>query len=65
MDRRALSFDLSCRPAYDRWFSNKMREALAGLENGSNFEIGETEWKRIADLKRAELSRLATDTTGR
>jgi DNA-damage-inducible protein J len=56
----ALPFDLSGSPAHDRWFRDRMREALAGLEDGSNAEIGEAEWKKIAERKRAELSRLAS-----
>jgi len=55
----ALPFDLSSSPAHDRWFRDRIQEALAGLEDGSNAEIGETEWKKIAERKRAELSRLA------
>jgi DNA-damage-inducible protein J len=54
----ALPFDLAGSPAHDRWFRDKMREALAGLEDGSNAEIGEAEWKKISARKRAELNRL-------
>lgn len=53
----ALPFDLSGGSAHDRWFRDKMREALAGLEDGSNAQIGESEWKKITDRKRAELNR--------
>ena len=56
----ALPFDLAGSPAHDRWFRHKMREALVGLDDGSNARIGETEWKKIAERKRAELIRLAS-----
>lgn len=56
----SLPFDLAGSPAHDRWFRDKMREALAGLEDGSNAEIGEAEWRKTAERKRAELSRLVS-----
>jgi DNA-damage-inducible protein J len=55
----ALPFDLSPDAAHDRWFRAKMQEAIAGLEDGSNAEISEAEWKRIAARKREQLSRLS------
>jgi hypothetical protein len=60
MSKDALAVDLSgCGPANDRWFHDKMQEALAGLEDGSNAEIDATDWRKIAEDKRAELGRLA------
>jgi DNA-damage-inducible protein J len=56
----ALPFDLSPDAAHDRWFQAKIQEALTGLEGGSNAEIGEAEWKKIAARKRQQLNHLAS-----
>ena len=61
VNKGPLPFEMSgSGPAHDRWFRDRMREALAGLEDGSNSEVGQAEWKTIAQRKRAELSRLAS-----
>ena len=61
VNKGPLPFEMSgSGPAHDRWFRDRMREALAGLENGSNTEIGEAEWRKIAERKRAEIDGLAS-----
>lgn len=58
----ALPFDLANNAAaHDRWFRTKMNEALAAIEAGTNPLIGETEWKEVAERKRAELNRLIAE----
>ena len=58
----ALPFDLASNAvAHDRWFRARMQESLAGIEDGSNAQLGESEWKSIADRKRADLNRLISE----